>query len=154
MIASTSRAADAFRPNQVLRFAALAYAAAFLAHTADHFRRGLDLLTPEVFWLGTTASVLAVVAIALAFVGSPLAPLLAVVHGFSQALGVAAVHLLPAWGAFSDSLHHGADAMSWTAVLAEIGGALVFGVAGAYAFRHRERYGVARDEPAMPGNSA
>ena len=48
----------------------------------------------------------------------------------------AAVHLLPRWGAFSDSLPDGGvDALSWAAVLLEIGGALAFGVAGAYALR-------------------
>jgi hypothetical protein len=150
MIADTARASDALRPIQILRYTALVYAVAFLAHTADHFRRGLDVLTPEVLWLGTAGSAVAVLAIALALAGSPLAPLLAVVHGFSQALGVAAVHLLPSWGAFSDSLHHGADVLSWTAVLAEISGALAFGVAGAYAFRHREQYRVARAMPATP----
>jgi hypothetical protein len=145
MIADTAQTTVTFRPNQVLKYAALAYAVAFLAHTADHFRRGLDVLTTEVLWLGTAASVLAVVAIALALAGSPLAPLLAVVHGFSQAAGVAAVHLLPPWGPFSDSLHHGVDIVSWVAVLAEIGGALAFGVAGVYALRQREGHGLARD---------
>src|SRR5262245_37363130 len=128
MIAATSRPSDTFRPNRVLKYAALAYAAAFLAHTADHVRRGLGVLTPEVFWLGTAGGVIAVVAIAMALVDLPLAPLLAVVHGFSQALGVAAVHLPPPWGPFSDSLHHGADIVSWAAVLAEIAGALAFGL--------------------------
>ena len=98
----------------------------------------------------TAARVLAVVAIGLALMGSRLAPLLALVHGFSQAVGVAAVHVLPPWGVFSDSLHHGADVVSWVAVLAEIANSLAFGVAGAYAFRHHERYGVVRGVPGMP----
>lgn len=125
------------RSARLLRYAALVYAAGFLLHNGDHVRRGFDVLTPEVFAAGTVTGVVAMAAITLALVGHRVAPLVAVVHGFSQALGVAAVHLLPHWSAFSDSLPDGhVDALSWAAVLAEIAGALALGAAGAYALRH------------------
>jgi hypothetical protein len=136
MIDATPRKTDALRAGRLLRAVALGYAAGFLVHSVDHVRRGLDLLTPEVFWAGNASGAFAIVAIVLALVGHRLAPLLALAHGFSQALGVAAVHLLPRWSAFSDSLPDGgADALSWAAVLIEIAGALAFGAAGAYALR-------------------
>jgi hypothetical protein len=75
----------------------------------------LDLAT------GLPELVVAVAAIALAFMGHRLAPLVAVAHGFSQALGVAAVHLLPRWSAFGDSFSDAwADVLSWAAVVVEI----------------------------------
>jgi hypothetical protein len=116
------------------------YAVGFLLHTADHLRRGLEVLTPEVLWAGSISGVMAVAAIALALVGHPLAPLIAVAHGFSQALGVSAVHLLPRWSAFSDSLPDGGvDTLSWAAVLIEIAAAFAFGAACAYVLRRGAR---------------
>jgi hypothetical protein len=57
-----------------------------------------------------------------------------------MAIGVAAVHVLPHWSAFSDPLPGGnVDAFSWVAVLAEIGGALVLGMAGAAVLRRGRR---------------
>jgi hypothetical protein len=127
---------------RLLRYAALVYTAGFLAHNADHVRRGFDILTPEVLWAGAITGMVAVAAIALALAGHHWAALVATVHGLSQAFGVAAVHLLPRWSAFSDSLPDGnADTLSWVAVLAEIVGALAFGVAGAYALRRRREPG-------------
>jgi hypothetical protein len=65
-----------------------------------------------------------------------LAPLAAIAAGLPAAVGVAAVHLLPGWGVFSDSLPDGhVDGFTWTAVLVEIAGALVFGLAGLVAAR-------------------
>ena len=116
-----------------LRWAAVALAVGLLVHTVDHLRRGLDAVTTEVFWAGNVSTVLALVAITLVFASHRRAAQLAVVVGVSQALGVAAVHLLPAWGVLSDSLRDGGvDAVSWVAVLAEIAGAAAFGVAGLF----------------------
>ena len=134
-----SRGLGTLPAEQIFRYAAVGYAAGLVVHTADHLRRGLDVVTPEVLWSGNVTGVVAMVAIALALGGHGLAPLVAVVAGWSQALGVAAVHLLPRWSAFSDSLLGGSgDALSWAAVLFEIAGALAFGTAGAYLLRHRE----------------
>jgi hypothetical protein len=123
---------------RALRLATLLFAAGFLLHNGDHLRRGLDALTPEVFWAGTAGAVVSLVAIGLVLGRHRLAPAVAVVAGFALAAGVAAVHLLPPWGALSDSLPGaGVDALSWVAVLLEIGGALALGAAGVYAVRHR-----------------
>ena len=150
MIDETSGKTNALRADRILRYAALFYAVGFVVHTADHFRRGLDVLTPEVLWAGNVAGVVAVAAIVLALVGYRLAPLVAVATGFFLALGVAAVHLLPPWSAFSDSLPNGdVDALSWAAVLIEIAGALAFGAAGAYVLRRGAPRGV-RGLPETP----
>ena len=119
-----------------LRWAAVLLAVGLLVHTADHLRRGLDEITTQVFWAGNVSTVLALAAITLVFAGHRRAAQLAVVVGLSQALGVAAVHLLPAWGVLSDSLADGGvDAISWVAVLAEIAGAAAFGAAGLFALK-------------------
>src|SRR5262245_32628984 len=134
----TSAAGD--RADRVLRHAAILFLIGFLIHNGDHLRRGVDVLTPEVLWAGSVSGVLALAAIALALMGHRLAPLVAVAVGLPMALGVAAVHLLPRWSAFSDSLADGrVDALSWIAVLAEIAGALAFGAVGAWALRRGRR---------------
>ena len=56
--------------------------------------------------------------------------------GLATAILVSAAHLLPRWSAFCDPFPgSGVDALSWAAVVAEIGAALAFAAAGAYAFR-------------------
>jgi hypothetical protein len=70
----------------------------------------------------------------MAIVGYRHAPFLATVTGFPVAFGVAAVHLLPRWSAFSDTFvnahNTGVTGLSWSVVLIEIAGALALGVAG------------------------
>jgi hypothetical protein len=126
--------------SRVLTYVALVYAGAFFLYNGDRFRRGLDSLTVEAFWVGTISGVVAIVAITLAVARDQLAPPAAMVHGFAQALYVAVVHVLPTWSGFSDSLlTGGADGLSWTAVVADIVGALALGAAGALALRRRSR---------------
>lgn len=132
----TLRAADDRPADRLLKAAARYYAAAFLLHTGDHLRRGVDAVTPEVFWAGMVASVVAMVAIVLVLSGHRLAPQIAVMAGFPLALGYAAVHLAPRWSAFSDPFPGGGvDAVSWAAALIEIAGAFALGATGAYALR-------------------
>jgi hypothetical protein len=122
-------------PTPVLRYAALAFLAGFLVHNADHFRRGLSVLTPEVLWAGSVSGIVTLAAIGLTLRGHRHAPLVAVTVGFSMAIGVSIVHLLPRWSALSDSLPDGnVDPITWVAVVCEIAGALAFGWAGT---RHR-----------------
>jgi hypothetical protein len=112
------------------------YAAAIIAHGADHLRRGLDAVTPEVFWAGIAGAFLAGIAIAAALVAGRSAGALAVVVGLPSALGIAAVHLLPGWGPFSDSFWKpGTAAASWAAVSFEIIAALAFATAGVTCMR-------------------
>jgi hypothetical protein len=121
------------REDRVLRYCALLFAAGLLVHSADHWRRGFSVVTPEVFWAGMAFSILAVIAITLAITRHRLAPIVAIGVGFLTALGVAASHLLPRWSAFSDAFPgSGVGALSYAAVLVEILSALALGAAGAY----------------------
>src|SRR5215471_6269873 len=124
---------------RVLWYAALFYLAAWAVHTGDHIRRGLGTVTPEVSTLGTIAAVAQVVAIAAVLGRHRLAPVLAVVIGFPDAIGIAAVHLLPHWSAFSDAFPSshgtGVTAFSWFAAIVEIVAAFAFAFAGLYALQ-------------------
>jgi hypothetical protein len=118
--------------RRTMRIAAVVFLAGFVLHNADHFRRGVDTITWEVLWAGTATGIMTLLAIGLALAGHRLSPLLAVLVGFSMAVGVSAVHLTPHWSALSDSLPDGpVDGFTWAAVLAEVAGAFVFGAAGA-----------------------
>ena len=120
-----------------LRAAGLLFFAGFLIHNADHFRRGLDVLTPQVLLVGTLGGLVSLAAIALVLVNPDLQTArVAAAVGFTMAIGVTVVHLLPTWSAFSDSLLAGhVDAFTWVAVVSEIAGALVFGWQGARAWQ-------------------
>ncbi|HEY2663349.1 MAG TPA: hypothetical protein VGI47_03350 [Candidatus Binataceae bacterium] len=103
-----------------------------MVHGLDHFRRGFDALTAQVYWAGQIPSALGLIAIALVLFRHYLAPWVAVLVGFPMALGVAASHLLPRWRSLSEAFPSSAvDALSYAAVLTEIAGALALGVAGA-----------------------
>ena len=119
-----------------LRNAGFVFVAGFLLHNADHARRGIDAVTDHVIWAGTTVAVVAAVVLTLVFTRHPLAPTAAAAAGLGIAFGVAASHLAPEWSAFSDPLAQGdADVMTWVAVLAELGGALLLAAAGLRAMR-------------------
>jgi hypothetical protein len=126
--------------DRLLAYAAALYAVGLAVHTADHIRRGTDVLTGEVLALGTASTLGGLAVIALVFARHRLAPLAAVVFGFPVALGVAATHLLPEWSDFSDAFpgahHTGVTAFSWAVALLEIAGLLALGAAGVYAMRH------------------
>ena len=126
---------------RLLTYAAAFYGAGWLIHTADHFRRGLDVVTTQVLVLGSVAAVLQLIAIGAVLLRHRLAPLLAVAVGLPDAAGIAAVHLLPHWSSLSDTFlgAHGTGVtwLSWIAVVAEVAGALLFGAAGAYVLRER-----------------
>jgi hypothetical protein len=126
------------RAARWLRYAAVFYAAAWAVHTGDHLRRGLGVLTTEVAVVGTVAAVLQLTAVAGVLTRRTWAPVAAVAIGFPDALGIAAVHLLPHWSSFSDAFPGahgtGVTGFSWLAAAVEIAGALAFGVAGAWAW--------------------
>lgn len=104
---------------------------AFVLHNADHFRRGLDVITPYVLWGGVAVGAIAIGSIILVAIDHAYAPLAAVVAGVALGLGAAASHLLPTWSVLSDSLwENGADAFTWTAVVFEVGMSLVFACLG------------------------
>jgi len=120
----------------LLRNAALLFLAGFLLHNADHLRRGVEILTPEVFWAGVVSGVISLAAIALVLARHRLSGPVAAGVGFAMAIGVSVVHLPPRWSAFSDSLPDGGvDAFTWFAVLCEIAGAFALGWTGQRALR-------------------
>ncbi len=128
------------RAPDLLRVAAVVFAIALAAHGADHFRRGMDVLTGQVFWLGNVQIVASVITLVLVFRRHRWAPAFAIAVGFASAVGFSAAHLLPHWSAFSDSFtgaHHapGVTALSWFAACFEIGAGLFLGIAGVRALR-------------------
>lgn len=131
------------RTSALLRWATALYAVGLVAHTVDHLRRGVDVITPEVLWAGNVSTVAGVALIVLVYAKHRMAPAAAVAFGFSMALGVSAVHLLPHWSAFSDAFpgahHTGVTPVSWTVVLVEIVGGLAMGIAGARMMRSAAR---------------
>jgi hypothetical protein len=125
-----------------LRYAALFYAAGLALHTVDHFRRGVDAVTPQVLWAGNVSTLLGVTTVVLVLLGHRLGPLAAAITGLPVAIGVSAVHLLPEWSsalsdAFPGAHGTGVTAMSWTVVLIEITGALAMGIIGLSIVRTR-----------------
>lgn len=141
LVTETGDKTEGLLEDQVLRYAALVFAAALLVHGADHWRRRFKVLTPEVYWAGMVLSVLAVISITLVLTRHSWEPLVAVAVGFPMAVGVAASHLLPHWSSFSDAFPgSGVDGWSYGAVVFEVIGSLVFGAAGMrILLRPRER---------------
>jgi hypothetical protein len=118
-----------------LRRAAIFFAVALAVHTADHLRRGMDVVPPAVMTAGMIQGVLAAITVVLVFRRSRWAPHAAVFIGFVSAVGFTAAHLLPTWGAFSDSFIDAAPAagvtwFSWVTAILEILADLLFGAAG------------------------
>jgi hypothetical protein len=126
--------------SRSLRRAGYAFALGFVAHNADHARRGVDAVTDHVVWGGTTVAVVAAVTLTLVFTGHRLAPIAAAAGGFGIAAGVSASHLAPRWSAFSDALPGGdVDGLTWVAVVSEIAAAAVLGLAGVGAMHAADR---------------
>ncbi len=125
--------------TRLLRCAAAFYGLAWAVHTADHVRRGFDVLSAQVRVLGTVAAVLQLVAVGAVLLRWRWAPIAAMAVGFPDAMGITAVHLLPRWSSFSDAFPGahgtGVNAFSWMAAILEIAGAVGFGLAGTYAWR-------------------
>lgn len=123
---------------RLLRYAAFVYLVAWAVHTGDHLRRGFDVVTAAVTVLGSVTAVLQLAVIAAVLMRRHWAPIAAVAVGFPDAIGIAAVHLLPNWGALSDAFpgahNTGVTGFSWLAAIVEITGALAFGLCGLYAW--------------------
>ena len=115
----------------MLRTTAIAFLAANLLHTADHFRQGTGDLTTEILVAGSGLTIGAAIVLILALRDHPRAPLFATVIGFAGAIGIVAAHIAPHWSALSDSyVEGGQDALSWVVVLIEISTAAALGFAG------------------------
>ncbi len=112
--------------------AAVVFAVALAVHAFDHLRRGMDVLSPAVFWMGNFQSLVAVVTLVLVVRRHRLALPLAVFIGFASAVGFVVVHLVPDFGPVSDSFCGARPAphvtgFSWFAALFEIGADLLLG---------------------------
>jgi hypothetical protein len=125
-----------------LAIVSIAFVAANLLHTLDHFRQGVSGLTTEIVAAGTTLTVLAIVVMVMALRQHPRAPALAAVVGVSGAVGIAASHLAPHWSALSDPYPDiSVDALSWAVMLFEIAAA---GALAIVALRELRRAGGAQ----------
>lgn len=118
-----------------------AFVVAIILHNTDHafFQdRGIDALTTEVRVGGTILAAVAVVGFAFTLAGHRWAPLLATVIGFGAAISVLAAHVLPHWGAFSDSYpDRSLGAYSWIVMLSEVLTGFVLGIVGFRTARRR-----------------
>jgi len=126
--------------DRLLRWAGALFAVALVVHGVDHMRRGIDVISTEVLWLGNVQTVGAVVALFLVFTGHRWGPIAAVAIGFASAIGFTVVHLFPYWSVLSDNFPGaesgaGVTASSWFAALFEIGADVAFGWAGLRALR-------------------
>lgn len=148
------------RDDRILRWAAVFFLIGFAVHNADHIRRGVSSVTPELFWAGNLAAVVSIVTIVLVLRRHRLAPQIAVASGFTLAVGFTAAHMLPTWSVLSDSFIDGhVSVFSWVASLMEIAGALALGFAGLAVLRSRRVSGAtnasaAASPPARVGGVA
>lgn len=101
-----------------LKTAAVVFIITWVVHTADHIRRGTELTNDGVIWSGTFAAILAAIALTLIFTDHRLAPVVSVAVFGGLAFGVAATHILPSWGYFSEPLLVDSRADRWAAVAA------------------------------------
>lgn len=90
----------------------------WLVHTADHVRRGTETTSDGVVWAGTFAAVLAAVTLTLVYTEHRLAPFAVTAVFPAIALGVAATHLAPEWGYFSEPLLFDSATDRWAAAAA------------------------------------
>src|SRR4051812_42769402 len=128
-----------------LTVAAVAFAAANVAHGLDHQRQGTGRLTDEVLFGGAVLTVTALATLWLVLRRHPRAPLVAAVAGWTSAVAVAAAHVAPHWSAFSDPYPDLAvDALSWAVMLAEIVPAALLGLAGVLELRRAQYVRYAR----------
>lgn len=119
-----------------LRYAAVLYAVGTALHTADHLRRGSDVLTTTSRILGASLTIAAFISVGFVLTKHRLAPLVIVAVAFPHAFWITAGHLLPRWNSFSDAfpsapLANGVTGISWATALLELAGAVAIGLVGA-----------------------
>lgn len=146
--------ADRSRWDRRFNWATAFFAVALALHTADHLRRGMNVVPPAVMAAGSVQIVAAVVTVGLVVLKNRWAPHAAIALGLASAVGFSAAHLLPTWGPFSDTFINpapgaGVTWFSWVTAAAEIGTALVFAAMGAAVLLAR-RAAVAPPPPHRP----
>lgn len=122
-------------PRDNLRWAAVAFAIGFTVHGLDHLRRGMSASPTFIMVGGMVQGLFVVLAVAMALTRRTSAPLAAIMVGFGSALVFTYAHLLPTiLPGYQDSFvsppHINVTWLSWFSALAEIGTAIVFGLAG------------------------
>jgi hypothetical protein len=115
----------------------------------------MDVVPPAVMIAGMIQGVAAAITVGLVFLGNRWAPHSAILVGFASAVGFSAAHLLPTWGAFSDSFIDAAPAagvtwFSWITAIVEILADLLLAGAGVAVLiaRSTPTGGAARHNPA------
>jgi hypothetical protein len=119
--------------------AATFFTVAVLVHNSDHLRRGVDVVSKDVFWVGTSSIIIEVGLVVLACQRHRLAPLAAAVGGLSLAAGYLVVHFLPSRSWLSDSFTSATNVspLSWFAASLEVFAAVTLGVVGLIVLRDR-----------------
>jgi len=127
------------RTDRWLVAAATFFTVAVLVHNSDHLRRGVDAVSKDVFWVGTSSIIIEVGLVVLACQRHRLAPLAAAVGGFSLAAGYLVVHFLPSRSWLSDSFTSATTVspLSWFAASLEVVAAVTLGVVGLIVLRER-----------------
>jgi hypothetical protein len=93
-VSTQSATFKAVPADRTLRIAAVVFLAGFVVHNADHVRRGVDVITAEVFAGGVVISLMAVTALALIALRHQAAPFVAMIVGFATVVAVSGSHLL------------------------------------------------------------
>ena len=89
------------------------------AHVGDHVLRQDVTVALELTGLGLMGQLVTMVALGLALIAHPHAPLVALATGAATTVGFVAVHVLPRWGILSlPYAEYDPGALSWTLMLA------------------------------------
>lgn len=124
---------DRVRLGRLLPIFATTYVVLNLLHVVDHVRQG-RALAPQVTGPGTAVLLVGIVLVLLAWLRNPLAPYLGLAFGAVTSVGLVVVHLIPPWGAYSDSylpLH--LDAISYLSVLSLLAAGVAIAISSAAA---------------------
>lgn len=138
----TARISERTDAVRALRRPGVLFAVGLAVHGIDHMKRGMMASPPSIMVAGTLQILLVIVTLVAVWRGRRWAPELSVVAALVSLVGFTYAHLMPAWWpAFSDSYVTGARIrvtwFSWVTVVAEMGTALIFGIAALRVLRAR-----------------
>ncbi len=141
--------------NDILRWAAIAFAIGFGIHGLDHLRRGMSASPPFIMVGGMIQGLFVAVAVVMALNRRPQrrrAPEAAIAVGFGSALVFTYAHLLPTFlPGYQDSFisppHINVTWFSWFSALTEIGTGIVFAIVGIRARRSVGKASVVHLQP-------
>jgi hypothetical protein len=127
-------------PDGLLAWAAVLVGLALAVHGLDHVRRGVHTLTTATVVAANLQAAVVVGTVLIVLMRHRLAPLVATVVGFGNAVGIAVTHFLPRWSVFSDSFidpraASGVTAMSSATAAIELALSVALGCVGLAALR-------------------